>query len=240
MTDPPPTENAALPELETIPKPASLIETAIPISLVAAVLSLFLFFWIADSVAHEHTMAFDLSVRARVHELANPVLTQVMIVVSFLGQAGLIIVAIFSLIAFIRIGWRRAALWLVTTLAGATVLDLTLKYAFDRPRPVPYFVAPPVTPSFPSGHALFSACFYGVLAGLLTGRLRSFPLRLAIWSLAGLLIAAIGFSRIYLGVHYPTDVIAGYLTAALWVSTMLWLDHLRARRKQRQLSGPGG
>ena len=71
---------------------------------------------------------------------------------------------------------------------------------------------------FPSGHALFSLCFYGTLAGLLVGRLRRPAARAAVWAAAALLILAIGISRIYLGVHYPTDVIGGYLVAAFWIS----------------------
>jgi undecaprenyl-diphosphatase len=55
--------------------------------------------------------------------------------------------------------------------------------------------------------------------------------RILVWTLAALLVAAIGLSRIYLGVHYPSDVIAGYLAAALWVSTLLALDRVRKERK---------
>jgi hypothetical protein len=104
---------------------------------------------------------------------------------------------------------------MVVTILGALVLDLSLKYAFHRPRPVPFFVPAPYTYSFPSGHSLFSFCFYGVLAGLLTRRIRSRRWRVLIWTLAALLVATIGLSRVYLGVHYPSDVIAGYLAFTL-------------------------
>jgi len=53
-----------------------------------------------------------------------------------------------------------------------------------------------------------------------------------VWVAAALLIAAIGLSRIYLGVHYPTDVIAGYVAAAVWVSSMIGFDHVRARKRR--------
>ena len=89
----------------------------------------------------------------------------------------------------------------------------------------------PRTYSFPSGHSLFSFCFYGVLAGLLTRRIASRIGRILIWTFAALLVAAIGLSRIYLGVHYPSDVIAGYLAASLWVSTLVALDRVRLQRK---------
>jgi undecaprenyl-diphosphatase len=151
-----------------------------------------------------------------------------------LGGAGLTIAAIVAVQLFLYFHWHRATLWLVVTIIGALVLDLTLKYAFHRARPTPFFAALPRTYSFPSGHALFSFCFYGVLAGLLAGRTRSRLARVLIWTLAGLLVAAIGLSRIYLGVHYPSDVIAGYLAASLWVSALLILDRIRVGNSGRK------
>ena len=233
MTQP---EEPNLPELETAAKPVVVIETAIAASLALAVLSLFLFAWIAEDVSHHRTMNFDLAVRGRIHAYANPALTRAMFAVSFLGGDGLTIAAIVAEVIFLWRRWRRAALWLVTAVIGSVVLQVTLKLAFHRPRPVPFFGSLPHTYSFPSGHALSSFCFYGVLAGLLADRIRSPLLRILIWFSAAILVAAIGLSRIYLGVHYPSDVIAGYLTAALWVSSMVTLDRLRVRRKEKTAS----
>jgi len=159
-------------------------------------------------------------------------MTRGMIAISYLGGDGLIIGVFISLAVFLSVRWRRAALWLVISILGALVLDLSLKYAFHRARPTPFFGPLPHTYSFPSGHALFSFCFYGVLAGLLADRVRSFKLRILVWTLAALLVAAIGVSRIYLGVHYPSDVIAGYLAATLWVSTMIAVDRVKKQRKR--------
>ena len=223
-------EDVRLPELETAPKPLPVLETVTLISLGVAVLSLFLFAWIAENVSHDRTANFDHYVRMQIHEYASPGLTKAMIATSFLGGDGLTIAAILAFVVFLYFHWRRATLWLVVTILGALVLDLTLKYAFHRARPTPFFVNLPRTYSFPSGHALFSFCFYGVLAGLLMGRVQSQLVRNIIWTAAAILVAAIGFSRIYLGVHYPSDVIAGYLAASLWVSTLMALDRLRVRR----------
>jgi len=155
-----------------------------------------------------------------------------MVFTSELGAIVLIVAFVASLAIFPILRWRRAALWLVITMAGALVLDLGLKYGFHRARPTPFFGPLPHTYSFPSGHALMSFCFYGVLAGLINDRVQSLIWRILVWIAAILLIAAIGLSRIYLGVHYPSDVIAGYLAAALWVSTMIFLDLLRIHRRQ--------
>lgn len=226
-------ENSRLPEVETAPQSPPVLETVTLISLGVAVLSLFLFAWIAENVSHDRTEQFDQFVRMRIHEYASPGLTRAMIAISFVGGDGLTIAAVVSLLLFLHFRWKRATLWLVVNILGALVLDLTLKYAFHRPRPAPFFVALPRTYSFPSGHALFSFCFYGMLAGLLMDRIKSRLEKILIWLAAAILVAAIGFSRVYLGVHYPSDVIAGYLTATLWVSTLIALDRMRSQKKKR-------
>jgi len=225
-------DNSRLPEPETAPKSIAVIETATVISLGAAVLALFLFAWIAESTSHDRARSFDLAVRTRIHEYSSPRVTKAMIVISFLGGEGLILAAILAVVVFLCFRWRRATLWLGVTILGALVLDLALKYAFHRTRPVPFFGAAPRTYSFPSGHALLSFCVYGVLAGLLAGRTRSRVAHVLTWTWVALLVGAIGLSRIYLGVHYPSDVIAGYLAATLWISTLLALDRMWTKKKR--------
>jgi undecaprenyl-diphosphatase len=229
-----PTDDASLPELEAVEKPTVVVETAIAASLILAILSLFLFAWVAEDVTHDRTGRFDAAVRDYVHGFASPPLTKTMIALSFVGGDGIAIGAVLAMGVFLFQRWYRAALWLLTTIAGATVLSVTLKYAYHRPRPAPFFGRLPHTFSFPSGHSLFSFCFYGVLAGLLAARIESRARRIAIWIVAAVLVGAIGLSRIYLGVHYPSDVIAGYLTGALWVSTMVLVDRLRVRHKNKK------
>jgi undecaprenyl-diphosphatase len=225
-------EHYRLPKLETAPKPVPVIETLTLVSLVAAVLALCLFAWIAQSVSHPPASNFDLSVRARIHQYASPRMVGVMIAASFLGEGGLTIACVCAFVAFAKLRWRRAVLWLVTAILGALLLNFTLKYAFHRPRPAPFFWPPHQTyDSFPSGHALFSFCVYGVIAGLLCGRIRSVRVRFSIWAFAALLVAAIGLSRIYLGMHYPSDVIAGYLAGTIWVCALVVLDRMRIRQK---------
>lgn len=220
-----------LPEAERGRPPLLLLGIAAPLSLLLAVGGLFLFAWIAEAVTEEHTMRFDLAVRSWVHQYSSPALTRAAVFASLVGADILAAAFVSSLLVFAFLHWRRAALWLSLTMAGALVLDLALKYAFRRPRPMPFFGPLPHTYSFPSGHALFSFCFYGALAGLLADRIQSLTMRVCIWAIAVAVIAGIGLSRIYLGVHYPTDVLGGYLAAAVWVSSMIAFDHARARRK---------
>lgn len=228
---------ADLPAAERTPAPTPLMESIVIVSLALAVLSLFLFAWIANEMAEGSTAGFDLSVRAWVHQFASPALTRVMTAISLLGYDVLIVELVIALAVFLYLRWKHAAAWLAVSMAGALILDLTLKYAFRRPRPPVFFGVAPHTYSFPSGHALCSFCFYGVLAGLIAVRTRSMLLRVAVGLLAAALVIAIGLSRIYLGMHYPSDVIAGYLGAAIWVSTLLALDRWRVKRRELRRTG---
>src|SRR5438046_10744078 len=105
-------------------------------------------------------------------------------------------------------------------MAGSGVLDEVLKFAFHRRRPSPFFgITAPHSFNYPSGHALFSFAFFATVAALSTARITRRWAHAAIWFAAVAVIGLIGFSRIYLGVHYPTDVLAGYLTASIWILT---------------------
>lgn len=223
--------DSELPDPERTPAPTVLMDAALLVSLAVAVLSLFLFGRLASEMREGDTLRFDLAVRSWVHQFASPGLTRAMTAISLMGYDILIVALVFALALFLFLGWRHAAGWLTVSMAGALALDVALKYAFHRPRPQPFFGAQLHSYSFPSGHALCSFCFYAVLAGLIADRVRSFPLRIAVGIVAAALVIAIGISRIYLGMHYPSDVIAGYLAAAVWVATLLFLDRWRVRRK---------
>jgi undecaprenyl-diphosphatase len=96
-----------------------------------------------------------------------------------------------------------------------------MKLLFYRPRPEPFFgLASPITHSFPSGHAMVSCCFFGVLAMILAAREPSRARRISIFAAAAILVALMGFSRVYLGFHYPTDVLAGYAAAVVWLAVV--------------------
>jgi len=199
-------------------------------SLAASLLALLFFSWLAHEVLEGELSNFDLHIRLAVHQYANPTLTLAMEAISDLGSP-VFVSAVFLvlIIVFLVVHWRNAAVWLAITMGGALALDVGLKDLFHRARPVAFFVPQPSTYSFPSGHALGSFCFYLVLAGLLTARIRSLSARILIWASAALLVGAIGFSRVYLGVHWPTDVIAGYAAATFWVAGLLSVDRWRRR-----------
>jgi len=215
-----------------------LITRAAPLlalSLAASVLGLLLFYWLAEEVFSGELQSFDFAVRLAVHQHASPGLTRIMSFVSWLGSAAVLAPAVLLIAAlFFFLRWRRAAAWMLISMLGAVALEITLKWAFHRPRPPAFFGTLPPSFSFPSGHALSSFCFYGVLAGLLSRRIRGHAKHVALWAVAATMVTITGLSRIYLGVHWPTDVIAGYCAAAVWVSGLLAADRWRLHRKTRK------
>ncbi len=215
---------------EEAPKPTPLFEAAVIVSLAVAILCLFLFAWLGREMLEGDTRHFDDAIRTWVHHFASPGMTRTMNAISLLGYNVLIVELVIAFIVFARLRWRRAAVWLAVAMTGALLLDLALKYAYHRTRPTAFFGVAPASYSFPSGHALCALCFYGVLAGLLSARIKSKSWRIVVWVAGAMLIIAIGLSRIYLGVHYPSDVLAGYLAATVWVGTVIVLDHVRKVR----------
>jgi undecaprenyl-diphosphatase len=199
-------------------------------SLAVSVLALLFFSWLTRQVFEGALSKFDLQIRMAVHQYANFRLTLAMEALSDLGSpVFLSCLFVVLIVVFLILRWRFAAVWLAVSMVGAVGLDVVLKDVFHRARPVAYFVPEPSSYSFPSGHALGSFCFYMVLAGVLTARIRKLAARLLIWLIAALLVGAIGFSRVYLGVHWPTDVIAGYAAAAFWVGGLVTVDRWRRR-----------
>jgi undecaprenyl-diphosphatase len=123
-------------------------------------------------------------------------------------------------------------------LAGAELLNLILKLAFHRPRPEAAFVHLE-TYSFPSGHAMVSTALYGALAYLAWGRLRAPAARVALLTGTAALLSLICFSRLYLGVHYLSDVLAGAAGGAFWLAVAIALQTIYGERLVTRFSdGP--
>jgi undecaprenyl-diphosphatase len=211
---------------------------ALLIGLLAAAVALALFSWLGREIILGVTLPLDGLLRDWVHALATPQLTKVMIAASLYGGPGwLVPLGVGLAIAFLVRGWRRGALLIVVTMAGTGLLDTVLKLSFGRTRPEAFFDYPlPLSHSFPSGHAFFSASLLGGFAVLISGRIRSQVLRALLWVVTIGLILLIGFSRVYLGVHYPSDVFAGYAAAVVWVTAVALGDRLASRRRPQRVA----
>jgi undecaprenyl-diphosphatase len=150
----------------------------------------------------------------------------------------LVVVAVAGFLALAHL-WRHLALVLGASVGGL-LLMLVLKRAFDRPRPT---VVPPLmletTASFPSGHAMMSAVVYLTLGTLLAQLCPRWRERVYVLTVAGVLAVLIGLTRLYLGVHYPTDVLGGWSVGLAWaLASGLVVRGLRTRSRELRAEVP--
>jgi undecaprenyl-diphosphatase len=217
---------------------SEFLKLSLVVGLAAAIGALIFFGWLTDEVLEGETRHFDEVTRAAIHQLASPALTAIMRGVSFIGSTISLTVATGVVIVCFAMRKRgREAKLLAITMVGAALLNMTLKLTFKRARPVPFFnLSAPETYSFPSGHSLMSCCFFGALAAILAARIKRKRLRAVVWALATAMFLLIGFSRIYLGVHHTTDVIAGFVAAMIWILIIRFVETELRRRKRRRLA----
>jgi membrane-associated phospholipid phosphatase len=212
---------------------ASLIATIGTVGLLSCLLIIYLLAQLSEEVLDREAFAFDRTILLWIHQFANPTLDRIMLATTELGNPNTVvaIAAIAFATMWLRHYYQEAKIFLIDCFGGV-VLSYGLKIVFSKSRPNLW--QSPITEtsfSYPSGHALGSTILYGFLAYILATR---YPqLSLLIYTFAVLLIAAIGLSRLYLGVHWPTDIIAGYSIGFLWVmfcTTMLKLQKLKLQK----------
>jgi len=192
-----------------------------PVGAAVAAVAFALFGLLAWAVIAGATEVWDTQINAAMHDNASDALTSLAFALSFLGSAPVWVpITAGTVIAFVWLGRRKAAIDLAIVMAGAVLLENGLKLAFARARPDIHLGVPPATFGFPSGHAIFAACLYGALACLIADRISSRAAGVALWAAAVLIAALIGVSRLYLGMHYASDVGAGYLVAIFWIGAV--------------------
>jgi undecaprenyl-diphosphatase len=201
----------------------------IPVLLLAA--ALWTFASIADEVVEGESHAFDKAVLLAMRmpqDLADPWgplwLEELARDFTALGGAGVLTFLILAVLGFLLLqGKPRVAGGMIVAISGGVLLSPVLKLGFDRPRPdlVPHEVSV-YSASFPSGHALHAAVVYLTLGALLARvqphrRLKGYVLTVSV-----MLMVLVGSTRVYLGVHWPTDVLAGWAAGAAW-AILCWL-----------------
>ncbi len=161
---------------------------------------------------------FDQNVFNAIAPHISPGLTSVMKFITFLGKHNLLIPLNFALIAFFIYRKER---WFATRIAALSLSSLllmfTLKLFFQRPRPELPVIGDVRGYSFPSGHALISVVFYGLFIHMIWHEVKTKWLRITLIILISILILLIAFSRIYLRVHYASDVMAGIAAGFIWL-----------------------
>lgn len=209
---------------------AFLITTVGTVGLVSCLIIIYVVAKISDEVLDQEAFTFDKTILLWIHSFANPTLDGIMHFITRLNDPSTVIV-----IASVTLGillWRRyyseAQIFIIDCLGGV-VLSYGLKSVFGKVRPDLWQSAiEDLSYSYPSGHALGSTVLYGFIAYLIATRYPQFSL--LIYGVVICLIGAIGFSRLYLGVHWPTDIIGGYGIGFLWLTfciTMLKLQRIK-------------
>lgn len=199
---------------------------------------------LADEVLEGETLHFDEPLLMALREPGdpgNPIgpiwLEEAGRDITALGSIAVLTILVVAVAAHLFLSRKpRTAWFLLFAVVGGTILSTVLKSLFDRPRPDLEAVARVFTASFPSGHAAISAVVYLTLGALLAEITPSWPLKAFYISVAIFLTLIIGLSRVYLGVHYPTDVIAGWSLGAAWALICVTTAHFIKLRSGRTTS----
>lgn len=203
-----------------------MLSAQILIGLVMSIIALFFAAKLSEDVLMQETIRFDAPILAWMHAQRTPLLTELMLAFSQLGNAGILVLAIIATITLSFKRHRRDAIIFLSILIVGIGLNLALKSTFVRPRPSLDPLVIEQSYSFPSGHAMNSTIFYASLAYFVFRRIRHQRVRqLLLVGCIGV-IGLIGVSRVYLGVHYPSDVLAGYAIGFLWFIMVLLFSRI--------------
>jgi undecaprenyl-diphosphatase len=173
----------------------------------------------AEHVVEGKADRYDMMVFDVVHKIDNPGMHRFMEIVTQLGSHGAIGAAAgITALAMLREGRRGDAWTVVVSTGGAMAINTILKNIFQRQRPqeLARRIALPKSHSFPSGHSLLSAATYPIVAHHLVQN-RSLATQAFVHTLTGLTILGVGFSRVYFGVHFPSDVLGGFAAGFGWL-----------------------
>jgi undecaprenyl-diphosphatase len=206
-------------------------EPVLLITLLAIVLGIWAFAELADEVTEGETVTFDEWVivhlrkaNAPAEPIGPPWLERVAMDTTALGGYTVLTLLVFAVAGYLLLDRKRHAMWLVLIASGTGwALTMGLKEIFGRERPaiVPHLVQEQSL-SFPSGHAMMSAVVYMTLGVLLAQLADRWKLRIYSLFLAVAATFLVGVSRVFLGVHYPTDVLAGWSAGLVW-AVLCWL-----------------
>lgn len=167
--------------------------------------------------------SFDLQTAAWVQGFETENLTGLMVFFSTLGSSKftILIALLVMVILFFVLKHRRELLFLAASLGGAALMNKLLKLVFQRERPFVHRLVEETGFSFPSGHAMAAFALYGALAYLLWRHIRPRWGRALLIGVSCFMVLMICVSRIYLGVHYPSDIIGALLASGLWLCVMI-------------------
>lgn len=195
---------------------------------------------IAYLVEMDKFIHFDHSIIGFVQGFETHALTKLMIFFSFVGSTvSVVIISLLSALFLYKVLHHRKELFLlVITMVGSTLLNLVLKFIFQRTRPDINQLVFEEGYSFPSGHSMAAFSLYGILTFLLWKHMKTRIRRGMLLLVNSLMILTIGLSRIYLGVHYPTDVLGAYTASGFWLFVVILFYQWLQERKLASFNEP--
>ncbi|MFE3973519.1 MULTISPECIES: phosphatase PAP2 family protein [unclassified Peribacillus] len=214
------------------------LKQQLTIAFIVSVLSLIGFSFIAFTISAKEYLKFDEVVIALVQGLESPLLTSIMKFFTYIGStSALIILSLFILFFLYKVLKHRLELILFSAvIIGSPLLNLMVKLFFRRARPDLHRLIEIGGYSFPSGHAMNAFSLYSILTFLLWRHITAKWARVLLILFSMTMILSIGISRIYLGVHYPSDIIAGYLAGGFWIAISIWFfQRYQDRRKNKDM-----
>jgi undecaprenyl-diphosphatase len=196
------------------------------------------FAWVAYGVETGSLSGFDRFVIRLVQGTETEPLTKAMEAVSLIGSTKPVTAIALTIMAilFFALGHRKELILFVIALVGSTVLNSVLKNLFERERPSLHRLVEVAGYSFPSGHSMAAISLYGATAYLLWRHIANRTGRALLIAAAAIVVAAIGFSRIYLGVHYPSDVLGAYLISGCWLAVSIGVFRRLAESRNQAAS----
>ncbi|MEP6739207.1 MAG: phosphatase PAP2 family protein [Caldimonas sp.] len=219
--------------------PRSPVGLRLSLSVLLVIGATWLFGGVAeDVVTGDPLVDVDMAIALWFRAHATPGLTRWMLLVT--NAHGTVGISILGVAFALYLLWRKDAYWLLAlaaVLPGGVLVNLLLKQVFRRARPS---LDDPLlhlaTYSFPSGHATAATLFYGVLAAYLAARMPTWRTRLLPLAGAVFLVAVVGLTRVYLGVHYFSDVVAAAAWSSAWI--IMWLVAVDALCRRNELQRP--
>lgn len=212
------------------------------IALVSGLILLFL--RLADEVVEGETQAFDQSILmlfrdpTNVNQLVGPSwLHEAVRDVTSIGSFSILGLLVLGIVIYLLLTNRRAiAVFALASVLGGTALSTLLKMTYNRPRPDLTTMSQQFTSSFPSGHAMLSAVTFLTLGAILSQLAPTRALRIYAIVAAIALTILVGVSRVYMGVHFPSDVLAGWCLGAAWALGCSTLAYWLQKRQRIALS----
>ncbi|MBO9129466.1 phosphatase PAP2 family protein [Bacillus sp. 165] len=190
---------------------------------------------IALLISDKKIIGFDNTIISFIQGLETPTLTSIMKFFTFIGAGLPIVFLSLAIILFLYkvLHHRRELILFVWVVIGSALLNRILKIIFHRARPTIHRIVEANGFSFPSGHSMAAFSLYGIVTFLLWKHVKSSAGRVIFILSSGIMILAIGISRIYLGVHYPSDVLGGYLASGSWLAVSIWTYQLYLERRYK-------